>query len=391
MRVPERSAAPAAELRVAVDALSLWRPLTGIGQYTWNIARSWAAQGGPPASYFYGNDWSDHAAPRTAAGLGALRRLARGALPRSYELSRAMLQRRFDRRPQPCAVYFEPSFLPFRFDGPMVLTVHDLSHVRHPQTHPAQRVRILDRLLPPALERAAHVLTVSEFQRREILAVYGLPAARVSACHEGVGTQFRPRPAADCAALLARLGLRWQGYFLAVGTLEPRKNLATALQAHARLPAALRQACPLVLAGSPGWHGGHIADALQAGVRAGEVRALGHVDDDDLPLLYSAARLFLYPSLYEGFGLPVLEAMASGVPVIASNRSSLPEVVGDAGVLLEPLDVVALSQAIERLCADADEWQRLSQAGREQARRFSWSACAAQTAAVLQSAARGGV
>lgn len=374
--------------RVAVNAMCLWRPMTGIGQYTWNIARAWAADRRFPVEYFFGHDWSTRAEPRDAPGLSSAKRLVKKFLPRPYEISRALMQRRFDRQSGRFDVYFEPNFLPFRFDGPIVLTVHDLSYVRYAQTHPSDRVRIMTKLLPPAIERAAHILTDSQFQREEIIDYFGTAADRVSVCHLGVAKEFRPRRESECGEILAKHGLKYRQYLLAVGTLEPRKNLTMVLDAYSQLPVAVRDRCPLVIAGMRGWNTETLGPRLRALAQSGAIRLLGFVDDAELPSIYSGARMFLYPSLYEGFGLPVVEAMASGVPVIVSNRSSLPEIVADAGVQVAPDDVAAMTLAIRQLHEDPLLWERRSGAGIERARRFTWAACAEKTANVLLRAAQ---
>lgn len=379
-----------AALRVAVNAMCLWRPITGIGQYTLNIARAWAARGYFDARYFYGGEWAAEAAPRVAGGLSAFKRLVKRFVPKPYEISRALLQRGFDQRPGRFDVYFEPNFLPFRFDGPRVLTVHDLSYVRYAETHPAERVRYMAKVLPAAIEQAAHILTDSYFQRDEIVGYFGIAPERVTVAHLGTTPEFRPRRAPECAEALQRYGLTYRGYLLSVGTLEPRKNLGMVLDAYARLPAPLRRRYPLVAAGFRGWNTETLVPRLRALARSGDVRPLGFVNDADLPALYSGAALLLYPSLYEGFGLPALEAMASRIPVIASNCSSLPEVVGDAGVQVAPEDVPAMTLAIQELLGDAAAWDRRALAGLERAREFTWERCAATTADVLARAARGG-
>ncbi len=185
-------------------------------------------------------------------------------------------------------------------------------------------------------------------------------------------------------ALCQRLQLQHGAYVLAVGTLEPRKNLATLIEAYSQLPTALSQRFPLVVAGRPGW--GHtLIDKKMASLeRAGVLRILGHVPESDLPALYAASTLFVYPSLYEGFGLPPLEAMASGVPVIVANRASLPEVVGNAAIQTEALDAVALAVEMTRVLEDASLRGQMVARGLVQAQTFSWQRCAQQTLDVYQ-------
>ncbi|MDP9107795.1 MAG: glycosyltransferase family 4 protein, partial [Pseudomonadota bacterium] len=166
--------------------------------------------------------------------------------------------------------------------------------------------------------------------------------------------------------------------------LEPRKNLATVLAAFARLPAAQRARYPLVIAGGMGWRMDGFSRSLGALLASGEVRLTGYVGQQDLPLLYAGARMLVYPSLYEGFGLPPLEAMASGVPVIVSDRASLPEVVGDAALQVDALDEIALTEQITRLLEDDRLHMKLREAGLMRARQFSWEACARQTLAIYR-------
>jgi alpha-1,3-rhamnosyl/mannosyltransferase len=277
------------------------------------------------------------------------------------------------------AFYFEPAYLPFATPLPTVVTIHDLSHLRHPETHPVGRVRELDRELPSALERADRILAVSDFTRREVIEVFGVDPRRIVTTPLGVEPRFFPRTRAETSALLAGLGLTHGRYFLAVGTLEPRKNILAAVEAHARLPAAVREGYPLVVAGMKGWLTHAITRGLERAQSRGDVRLLGHVGDEQLPLLYAGAALLSYPSIYEGFGLPLLEAMASGVPVAASNRASMPDVVGDAGVLLEPDDVEGLSSVMLRIASDAGFANELADRGLARAKSFTWERCAALT------------
>ncbi len=198
----------------------------------------------------------------------------------------------------------------------------------------------------------------------------------------GANPAFRPHSAAALAPVLARWELQAQGYSLYVGTIEPRKNLDRLLDAYEALPKALRARYPLVMAGSPGWRSEHTHARMARAASAGWLHYLRYVPQADLPALYAGARLFAYPSLYEGFGLPVLEAMASGVPVLTSNVSSLPEVVGDVALSIDPQDTDAITAALVRGLQD-EAWQlQACSAGIEHARQFTWARCIDRTVQV---------
>ncbi len=368
------------EARVGLDAIALLSPLTGIGQYTWHLARELRELLPRPPLLFYGAGWSEElrSQPLPTFAAGAKQALAR-LIPRPYVLSRFLMQRRFDAGSRDLALYHEPNYLAFRFAGPTVVTVHDLSWIRFPEMHPADRVRLMDSTMPRVVRDAAHIVVDSEFVRREVMEHYGLPAHKVTSVALGVAPDFKPRGAAECEPVLARHGLRHGEYILAVGTLEPRKNLATVIDAYSTLPEALRRERPLAVVGMHGWRMERMPERMRALAAAGQVRVLGYVPQPDLPCVYAGARLFAYPSIYEGFGLPPLEAMATGVPVIASSRASLPEVVGEAGLLVEALDVAALAQAMRSILEDAGLAHVLAQAGPVQAGRFTWARCARDT------------
>jgi glycosyltransferase involved in cell wall biosynthesis len=205
---------------------------------------------------------------------------------------------------------------------------------------------------------------------------YGLSPGKVDVVHNGVGSRFRPLPAAQVAAFRVEQGLP-ESFILFLGTLEPRKNVTRLLEAYARLPESKP---PLMLAGGKGWLYEDLLARREALGLTDQVHFVGYVPAEDLPLWYNAAELFAYPSLYEGFGLPPLEAMACGTPVISSASSSLPEVVGSAGLLVDPTDVEALATAMHRVISDKDLQAEMRNAGLEQARLFSWRQTALQTA-----------
>ncbi len=372
-------------IRLALNVVSLLSPATGIAAYTRNLAEA-LLQSDEVEAYFFYIKWSRNVRDVSLRGFSPLKKLFVKLIPYPYEVSRFFQQARFRigiARYQP-DIYHEPNYLAYDFDGPTVITVHDLSHIRYPETHPRIRVAAMNKYLPPAIERAAQIIVDSEFVKNEVVSHFGVDPAKVHAIHLGVGKSYAPRSRDEVAPVLARYGLTVKGYILAVGTLEPRKNLIQALAAHAALPERVRRDLPLVIAGGKGWLTGDLEEKIRGYGKRGEVRWLRYVPGEMLPFLYSGARFLVYPSLYEGFGLPILEAMASGIPVITSNQASLPEVAGEAGVMLDPHDRDALREAMLRMIEDKEDAQRRGAMGIAWARHFTWQTCAEKTLAVYK-------
>ncbi|MER2598167.1 MAG: glycosyltransferase family 1 protein [Caldilineales bacterium] len=265
---------------------------------------------------------------------------------------------------------------------PTVVTIHDISFEHYPQFFSPRDLLILKTLVPLSARRAAQVITVSEHARSEIIERYGLPAHKVSVTYEAAGEQFQPvHDGTRLHALRSRYDLGTRPYVLALGNLQPRKNMVRLVQAFARAAATLPDPPLLVLAGKALWRESEVYTAVQqAGVEA-LVRFPGYVADEDLPALYSAAELFVYPSLYEGFGLPPLEAMACATPVISSDVASLPEVVGDAALMINPHDTDSLAHALHLVLSQPTLRAELSRRGPLHAATFSWDRCARQTMA----------
>jgi glycosyltransferase involved in cell wall biosynthesis len=376
-------------VKVAIDALALLSPTTGLARYTRELVGQLRSLPDIEVHLQYGFRWSrelrESPVPRIAWAKTAFKR----AVPQSYEVLRAARQiafsavaarRRID-------LYHAPTFLPLKFSGPTVITVHDLSFVRYPAAHPAERVRVLNRHLPRAIESSRFVLVDSDFVRSEVLEAYGAPADKVVTTHLGVSERFHPMSELHTRPVLERHGLRHGKYVLSVGTLEPRKNLVGTLEAYGMLPAAIRASHPLAIVGMLGWHMDEMKSRLAALARAGKVVALGYIPEDDLPDLYAGAAAFIYPSIYEGFGLPVLEALASGVPVVTSNRSSLKEVAGDCAATVDPEDYPGLSAALLKALQDHHEAKEADRKrGIEWAKRFTWALCAEKTASIYRRA-----
>lgn len=368
-------------MRVAFNASTLLSPLTGIGQYTRHLALGLTRHPDVVPDFFYGAFWSSELRRAPPSAVASALPWLRSHIPGAYALRRFVQNRRFSSRTQTTKfdLYHEPNMVPLSFDGPTVVTVHDLSWIRYPQAHPVERVRAMDKYFEPGLSRATLILTASDFVVRELVEVFGVKPARIRSVALGVEPMFRPRLAHETEPVLGKHGLRHGEYLLAVGTLEPRKNLRVALLAFMQLPAKIRQANPLVLVGMKGWNTSELEQQLSPLVAAGEVMQLGYVPREDLAVLIAGATCLIYPSIYEGFGLPPLEAMACGVPVISSNVSSIPEVVGDTGVLLDPEDVDGFSKAMAMMVSAPDVRDSLGSEALLRSQRFTWDRCVSQT------------
>ncbi len=279
-----------------------------------------------------------------------------------------------------------PVFIgPVRAPCPAVVTIHDLSFMRFPEMfRPANRLylSVLTRL---SARRARRLIAVSAHAAAETTRLLGVPSQRIDVIYHGVDSTFRPLPAEAVASFRQRRGLP-ERFMLFVGTLEPRKNLVRLVDAFARVGDG---GAALVLAGGKGW----LYDELFARVEALGLRERvifpGFVVSEELPLWYNAAAAFVYPSVYEGFGLPVLEAQACGTPVLTSDASSLPEAAGNAALMVDPYDVEALAAELDRLLTDAALRQELRERGIGHAGQFSWSRTAQQTARVYRHAIAG--
>lgn len=370
---------------VGLNASILRAPRTGIGQYLVELVQALAARSEFELELFGGWDWQSTLPAAAMPGYSRLSGVLK-RVPGAYRWRRLIEQRRFDRGAGGMALYHEPSLWPFEFEGPMVMTLHDLTHVHYPETQPRDRLREIERQVGRGVQRAQRILVDSQFIADETCAYYGVAKERVVVAPLGHAARFHPRAAEALSQPLQHLGVEPGGYLLCVGTLEPRKNLDLVLRAYERLPDALRARFPLLIVGLAGWHQDRFADGLARGVRSGRVRVLGYQPDETLAQLLAGARLLVFPSLYEGFGLPVLEAMASGTPVVLGNCVALREVAGEAGVYVDALDEGACMQAIQQLLDDPKDWASRRAAGLQRAAQFSWDRCAAITAATYRHA-----
>jgi glycosyltransferase involved in cell wall biosynthesis len=366
-------------LRVAVDATAVPGRLTGAGVY---VARLLEGLGG-----------RDDLEVEAFCAPGSARVLAApGVRPRPVRLAGAgrpariawtqLLAGRAARRAGAGLLHGVHYELPLRAGLPQVVTVHDLTLLTHPEWHEASKVRYFGWALRRAVAAATRVLCVSATTAADLSERLQIPAHRVDVTP--LGTELQPASEERVADLRRRRGLDGP-YVLGLGTVEPRKDLPTLVRAFAALAGELPHR--LVLAGLPGWGAGELDEAVAASGVADRILVPGYVPEADKAALLTGADVFAYPSRYEGFGLPVLEAMACGTPVVTTTGGSLPEVAGDAATLIEPGDADALAAALAKLAADPAARQDAAARGRQRAATFTWERCATLTAAAYRRAA----
>lgn len=358
-------------VRLGLLAYGLDRPLTGIGRYSVTLAEQLSMIDGSLTldiiRPFSGPIVELDQSIRSHRILG--RRLPAYMLAGPPQIAAIARHNRLNVIHDPFGV--SPFFLPRR-QAPFgrVLTLHDMIPYIYPTTHARLTNLLFRRYIPRSLRFVDRIITDSESSRRDIVRFLRFPAERVHAIPIGVAPQFAPASEAERQSVRKRYGLP-NRYILTVGSLIPRKNLETLFSAYHLLRergATFR----LVVVGPTAWKSAGIFQRLRALGIEEDVLLTGFVADEDLPAFYSCASVFVFPSLYEGFGLPPLEAMACGTPVVASNTSSLPEVVGDAGLLVDPLDVHALAAAIDSLMADQELTTGLIERGFARAGSFTW-------------------
>ena len=264
-----------------------------------------------------------------------------------------------------------------------VVTIHDLSALLHPEKHRSRLVRRARLRLPLVVRVADMIITPTESVKREVCERFNAKPEKVTAIHSAARRSFQPMPFAQTAEIRNRLGVE-DNFLLFVGTLEPRKNLLTLLKAFEQLIGNSTLRPQLVIAGGEGWLMDDMFAFIGKSAVSERLRITGYLSDEDLRALYSSCRFFIYPSIYEGFGLPPLEAMACGAPVIAGRIPSLQETLGSAARLVEPLNVEALAREMIGLLKDENQRQMLGAAGPGHAGKFSWEQTARLTLAVYK-------
>ncbi|MGH2521465.1 MAG: glycosyltransferase family 4 protein [Anaerolineales bacterium] len=345
-------------MRLALDTQSTLGHKTGIGHYTARLLA--ALRCVAPEHEYVELNW----------GREVVMRIDRRLRWQQFELPRRA-------RAAHSQLLHVPGFdAPLWKPGPVVLTVHDLIGMLFPRNLPPISRLYWARWLPFTVRAADAIIADSENTRRDLLRLLRLPPEKITVAPLGVDERFRPASQGQKTDSRARYNLP-EDFILYVGTLEPRKGIDTLIEAFARL--AAEHPHHLVLAGKRGWYWEPILQRIAAHGLEERARVLDYVPDDDLPVLYASAAVFAFPSRYEGFGLPPLEAMACGTPVVCSNAASLPEVIGDAGMMVAPNDVNALARALTQVLGDAHLQAELRERGLRWAPGFTWEQTARQT------------
>ena len=356
-------------MKLFIDTTSLISEETGIGRYTRMVACA-AARSSLFEAHF---GPCDPQAPKSSGSISRLKEALRTYpwLFRSAKTAFSILQRagrlfspRFD-------CYFEPNFILKNSvkSRTAAVTVHDLSCFLYPEWHPLERVRHMERHFEKSLARAATVITVSQAAKKDLMKMFGTEEEKITVIKNGVDhALFSPRDASVLEKSRASLHLP-EHFILHVGTVEPRKNLKTLLHAHSLLPAPLRAHFPLLLAGASGWRNQSLNNLIR---KARDVHYLGYLPEETLSILYNAADLLCCPSWYEGFGLPVIEAMACGCPTVVSTDPALVETSGPAALHVPPDDAEGLSCAIRQVLEDTSLRTQMRAQGYKRAQAFSW-------------------
>ena len=371
-------------MKIAIDTISLLSPLTGVGNYTYQIARSLKAiDHKNEYSFFYGYYSKQLLSPggKQEALLHPkewVRKipLLRTAARNLKEFVNIFWTEKFD-------LYFEPNFIPLSIPAKRtVATVADFSFARFPEWHPKERVQYFQKHFWEKIKRADRIIFISDFVKQEAIDLFGFPPEKLITIHLGFNPEiFRIYPPEDLISVKKQYSLP-ENFLLFLGSIEPRKNLRNLLLAYLELDESLRKEFKLVLVGFKGWKNEGIMSLIQK--MKEDIFYIGYVPEEDLGKFYSLARVFVYPSFYEGFGLPPLEAMACGCPVIVSSVASLPEVCGEAAYYVDPHDVHNIVQGLNQVLTDEAQRGFLRVRGMERAKLFSWGKAAMEHLRVFE-------
>ena len=381
-------------MKVILGCDPLLQQLTGIGQYTKHIANQLISRKNIDEfkffahGKFFSKDILNESASINVNKLTLaqkLRSLAASSIitVKIYQFCLPYITQ-FTLRKYKDYVFHSPNFIMPKFKGKKIVTIHDLSTLRFPQYHPNARVDFVNQAINQAVKYADHIITDSEFIKQEIITLLDGDEKKITAIPLAADDTFHPRTSLQCAEFLNSIEVNYKQFFLFVSTVEPRKNLLNLLEAFCLYRQKYSEGLPLVIAGGNGWRNHKTVCKIKELECKGWVKYLGYADQKNIPILYSSAKALLFPSFYEGFGLPVLEAMQSGLPVLTSKNSSMSEITGESAILVDPNDIKEMSALINELSNDNDLCAVLSKDGLTRSRDYSWNKCTEETIALYK-------
>jgi glycosyltransferase involved in cell wall biosynthesis len=353
-------------MKIVINAIPIRSPLTGVGNYTYNLITQFQRlRPDFDYTYFYGYFARKlKFYPNMGKSFYYIKELVK-KIPIVSSNARSVINKLAYFHMKNYDLYFEPNFIPFDIRAEKtVTTVYDFSFYLHPEWHPKERVDYYSKNFFKRIKKSDIIITISEYIAREALEILKFKGGKIVTIHPGCNEVFT-------AVENEKIRIKpTENYILFVGSLEPRKNVVNLLKAYLLLPEYIRKEFKLLLVGFKGWENKEIAELINK--LKGTVNYLGYVNSEELANLYRGASCFIYPSLYEGFGLPPLEAMACGCPVVVSHVTSLPEVCGDAAYYVDPYNVESIAEGMYKVLIDEVMRQNLTKKGLERAKLFSW-------------------
>lgn len=361
-------------MRIAIDVRALTEPRTGIGYYLTHLLNEFADLHDENTYYLCSSGNFLYVPPKNPSRFVSITQKGLpGNLWVQTQLPFLLKKLKID-------VFHSPfGVLPLGYKGATVITLHDLGFNFYPNILEFKNRILLPWITPISIKRANRIIVDSFSTKKDLQKVYKLSEERISLIHLASGTMYSPIPKDIAKEKLQDKYHLTQPFILCVATLEPRKNIIQLIKAYHQLSPELRNQYQLILVGKKGWQYQELFTLVKQLKLKERILFTGYIPEEDLPYFYNAATVFVYPSLYEGFGLPVLDAMACGIPVITSNTSSFPEIVGDAGILVDPHDSSSLSDAIQTLLTNPDKHKLFSEKALERSKIFSWKTTAKNT------------
>jgi glycosyltransferase involved in cell wall biosynthesis len=368
---------------VIVNAIPLRGQMNGIGRYVKSLFNELVGYSDLDIEFFYGTYFSKKLQNDVAINpsiIGSIKKIPFYYWLREFYMSSVIKSKTKKKK----CIYHNPNFISYKMDASIVTNVHDISFIKYPKYHPKKRVEFLTKHIKQSIEVSDFIITDSNFIKEEIIEYFKIDSERIISIPLAAGNNFKKINDNECNLILSSYGLSYKKYFLSVSTLEPRKNIISAIRAYDKLPNKIQKEYPFVIVGAEGWLNSQFYNLINSLISKKKIILLGHIKEEDLPFLYSGAKLFIYPSIYEGFGLPILEAFASGVPVITSNRSSINEIAEKSALIVNPLNIDEIYNGFLNIIDNPSYEKELVDAGLLRAKKYTWNKTAQMTNMIYQ-------